>query len=396
MIRKPQSSYPVVAKSHPGMSGKNNEDRFGVTAFQLSKKNPTPVLLAVLCDGVGGHKAGEVAAELAVNQITQTVMESNGQEPIQVLTTGIERANNAIYLQSQKDDGKQGMAATVAVAWMIGHRLYTTSVGDSRIYLIRGDRIRQLSTDHTWIQEALDNNILTPEQVEGHPNRHVIRRYLGGPNPPEMDFRMRLANGEADQNAFNNQGVSLQTGDRLFLTSDGLTDLVSDDEILAAFDQADAGQTVDNLIEMANQRGGHDNITIVTFVVPDGITAVTKKSPLLPIGCLVSLLAFTLIVGIVLGYLWLQRSPNGLNLFNRTDQPSQVTLNPMMTSERQTTATLNNDFSAQTTATIDALNEPKLVPTQTVQPLQPQSSQGNAYPAPGEAVLTPVTPQAYP
>jgi len=383
MIRKTQSRYPVVAKTHPGMSGKNNEDRFGVTAFQLSKKNPTPILVAVLSDGVGGHKAGEVAAELTVNQIMHAVTESNGQQPIQILEEGINRANQAIFAESQKDNGKQGMAATVAVTWMIGHRLFSASVGDSRIYLIRGDRIRQLSVDHTWIQEALDNNILTLDQVEGHPNRHVIRRYLGGPNPPEIDFRMRLNNGEADQQAFNNQGVTLQTGDRVVLTSDGLTDLVTDAEILAAFDVDDTNQAVDHLIELANQRGGHDNITIISFEIPDGIQALNKKSPILPVGCVVAALIVAVIAFVVLGYLWLQRNPIELGLFNRTQESSQVTLNPMITSAPQTTATPDNSL-------------PKLVPTQTVQPLLPQTQDGQAYPAPDEAVLTPVTPSAYP
>ncbi len=383
MIRKTQSRYPVVAKSHPGMSGKNNEDRFGVTAFQISKKNPTPVLVAVLSDGVGGHKAGEVAADLAVNQIMQTVTESKGQQPVQTIEEGINRANQAIFAESQKDNGKQGMAATVAVTWMIGHRLFSATVGDSRIYLIRGNSIQQLSIDHTWIQEALDNNIITPDQVEGNPNRHVIRRYLGGPNPPETDFRMRLNQGEVDQQAINNQGVTLQTGDRLLLCSDGLTDLVSDEEILAAFDGGDADLTVDNLIDLANQRGGHDNITIITYEIPDGIQALHKQRSFLSPGCWVTALIVAVIAVLVLSYLWFQRNPLDLGIFNRTQEPVQVTLNPMMTSAPQATATPNN-------------NLPKLVPTQTVQPLLPQTLDEQAYPAPDESVLTPVTPSANP
>jgi protein phosphatase len=380
MIRKTQSRYPVVAKSHPGMSGKNNEDRFGVTAFQISNKNPTPVLVAVLSDGVGGHKAGEVAAELAVNQIMQAVTESKGQSPVQTMEEGINRANQAIFAESQKDNGKQGMAATVAVTWMIGHRLFTASVGDSRIYLMRGTSIRQLSVDHTWIQEALDNNIITPDEVEGNPNRHVIRRYLGGPNPPETDFRMRLNQGEPDQQAYNNQGVAIQTGDRLLLCSDGLTDLVSDAEILAAFNGIDANQAVDNLIDLANQRGGHDNITIITYEIPDGIQALNTKRSILSPGCLVAALIVAVIAILVVGYLWLQRNPVDLGFFRPTQEPVQVTLNPMLTSAPQTTATPNNN--------------PKLVPTQTVQLLLPQNPDRDAYPAPNEAVLTPVTPSA--
>jgi len=303
-----------------------------------------------------------------------------------VIETGIHRASNAIYAESQKDNGKQGMAATVAVTWMIGHRLFTATVGDSRIYLIRGNRIQQLNTDHTWIQEALDNNILTPDQVEGHPNRHVIRRYLGGPTPPEVDFRMRLTQGqgENDQQSKQNQGVALQTGDRMLLTSDGLTDLVNDPEILAAFD-VDANQAVENLIDLANQRGGHDNITIISFEIPDGMQAINKKRSPVPAGCLISALLVAAVAILVVGYLWFQKNSINLGFLNRTTEPAaQFTLNPLMTSAPQTTATSNNG------------NQPVLVPTETVQPLDPQVQDGQAYPAPNEAVLTPITPSAYP
>lgn len=363
------------------MSGKNNEDRFGVTAFQLGSKNPTPVLVAVLSDGVGGHKAGEVAAELAVNHIMHTVAGSNGQHPTQTMETGIHRASQAIWEESQKDNGKQGMAATVAVTWMVGHRLYTASIGDSRIYLIRGDRIRQISNDHTWIQEALDNHLLTPDQIEGHPNRHVIRRYLGGPTPPEVDFRMRLTQGEEDQQSLSNQGVSLQTGDRLLMSSDGLTDLVSDAEILQAFDVGDASQAVDHLIELANQRGGHDNITIVTFEIPDGIQAIQSKRSLLPAGCLLAII-FTVIAALaVFGFFWLQKNPVNLGFPNKSPTPApHFTINPIMTS------------APQITATEGGLNQPKLVPTLTIEPLQPKQPDHEAYPSPKEAVLTPITP----
>jgi protein phosphatase len=245
---------------------------------------------------------------------------------------------------------------------------------------MRGTSIRQLSVDHTWIQEALDNNIITPDEVEGNPNRHVIRRYLGGPNPPETDFRMRLNQGEPDQQAYNNQGVAIQTGDRLLLCSDGLTDLVSDAEILAAFNGIDANQAVDNLIDLANQRGGHDNITIITYEIPDGIQALNTKRSILSPGCLVAALIVAVIAILVVGYLWLQRNPVDLGFFRPTQEPVQVTLNPMLTSAPQTTATPNNN--------------PKLVPTQTVQLLLPQNPDRDAYPAPNEAVLTPVTPSA--
>ena len=263
MIRIEQAHLPVIASTHPGMSGKNNEDRFAVTAFQVSESDPTPVLLAVLCDGIGGHRAGEIAAEIAVNVITQRVADSDGSSPVDILFNAIQEASEVIYKSAQVDE----MGATVACAWVHGNQLYTATVGDSRIYLVRGGSIRQLSVDHTWVQEALEMGVLHPNQVNGHPNAHVIRRYLGSPEPPEVDLRMRLARNEADSQAVANQGVQLRPGDRLLLCSDGLTDLVSDSEILAILQRTPLSHAPEALTALANQRGGHDNITIITVQV---------------------------------------------------------------------------------------------------------------------------------
>jgi len=207
---------------------------------------------------------------------------------------------------------------------------------------------------------------------------------------------MQMLQGEADQQSHKNQGVTLQSGDRLVLTSDGLTDLVSDQEILESFKVGDDNQAVDNLIELANERGGHDNITIITFVVPDGIKAVSQRRSFNPLALVLGVLAVIVIFILIFGYLWLQRNPIDLNLFNRGEQPSQVTINPMMTSAPQTTATGGEGFSLQTTVTPNPVNEPKLVSTATTQPLFSDSTSNDAYPPPDEAVLTPVTPQAYP
>lgn len=339
MIREEHSRYPVVAQTHAGMSGKNNEDRFAVSAYRLNQRSRTPILLAVLCDGIGGHKAGEIAAELAVNHISQVVADSNGNDPLETLQKGIEKANQAVYLESVQDNGKQGMGSTVACVWLIGKSLYTATVGDSRIYLIRGDRIRQLSTDHTWIQEALDSGLLTIDQVDGHPNRHVIRRYLGGVHPPEVDFRIRLNNEESDQQALQNQGVNLKPGDRLLLCSDGLTDLVSDEEIQSAFDDQTGKEAVDSLVALANERGGHDNITIVTTEIPHDDRTKPKKRSVIPIGCAIGAIVLGLIVVAVFAYFIWQDSFPWLAEKSTATPPVVLTLNPMITSAPQASST---------------------------------------------------------
>ena len=231
MKRVEKTHLPVAALTHPGMKGKNNEDRFGVSAFRMSNPTATPVLLAILSDGIGGHRAGEVASEMAVNLISQHVADSDGRQPAHIMNEAILLASQSIHQQAQEKAEQQGMGATCACAWIAGDRLFTATVGDSRIYLMRDDTIQQLSTDHTWIQEAIDRGLLQPDQINGHPNAHVIQRYLGSPTPPEVDFRIRLSGSEGD----SNQGMQLLPGDRLLLCSDGLTDLVEDEEIRAAF-----------------------------------------------------------------------------------------------------------------------------------------------------------------
>lgn len=342
MIRENQSSYKVVAKSHPGSTGKNNEDRFGVSAFRFAQNEHESALLAVLCDGIGGHQAGEVAAELAVDTISNTIANSSGDHPLAALEQGIHLANQAIYEAANHDHEKKGMGSTCACVFLRNNRLYTATIGDSRIYLMQGDRIRQISTDHTWIEEALEAGIITPDQVKNHPNRHVIRRYLGAPHPPVVDFRLRLHQGETDEKSLKNQGVELQAGDRLLLCSDGLTDLVSDAEILAAFDNRTEEKAVEGLIDLANQRGGHDNITIISAVVPHDAAEEKmkpKKKSFLPYGCVIAAIMIGLITTITLGYFWWKGFPWETTAGNPTP-PIQATLNPFITSPPQPSATL--------------------------------------------------------
>lgn len=309
MKRVHRSHLPVLAQTHPGMRGKNNEDRYGVTAFRLEDANRTPALLAVLCDGIGGHRAGEVAAEIAVNKISAAVAEfGESKDPTEVLQLAVTNASQAIYQQAKSNHHQEGMGATCACTFIINRRLYLANVGDSRVYLLRGGAIHQLTTDHTWIQEALEKGVLTPEQAEGHPNMHVIRRFLGSPQPPEADLRLHLGEGESDQTARSNQGMVLKDGDLLLLCSDGLTDLVADDEIAAALNNQPLQDAADSLVQMANARGGHDNITLVTIQVPSG----PKEKGRAPLTWLLVGLAVMLIVGLAAGVWasgWLEPRP---------------------------------------------------------------------------------------
>ncbi len=279
MIRTERAHLNVAANTHPGMTGKNNEDRFAVSAYRISRTNPTPALVAVLCDGIGGHRAGEVAAEMAVDTISHILAISDTRHPQDTMRAAIHQASQRIHDHAQSESARQGMGATCALAWIIGERLYTASVGDSRIYLISGTTIQQVTTDHTWVQEALDHGAITRDQVKSHPNAHVIRRYLGSATPPEVDFRLRLSPEETNDQLPGNQGTMLKPGDILLMCSDGLTDLVEDSEILSALQSQTPDAAIQALIDMANDRGGHDNITIITLGVPTGASPLTSHSP---------------------------------------------------------------------------------------------------------------------
>ena len=275
MIPSERSHLYVAAISHPGMSGKNNEDNYAVTAHQLDAKDPTPSLLAVLADGVGGHLAGEVASEIATETISKVVLDSDASDPLEVLRYALVQANQKVASQSTAQDEHLGMGSTCACVWIIDDRLYTVSVGDSRIYFIREGHIQQVTTDHTWVQEAIEHGIITPEQARNHPRAHVIRRYLGTKKEIEPDFRLRLNPQETDEEALSNQGMTLLPGDQLLLCSDGLTDLVESDEILEALSTKKREDAVQFLVDLANERGGHDNITIITLQIPH--TKVAEK-----------------------------------------------------------------------------------------------------------------------
>lgn len=310
MIRTERSHLRFAADSHPGMTGKENEDRYGVAAFEMAGPGRMRSVLAVLCDGIGGHRAGEVAAEMGVRIIMETVAASDGRQPLEMLSEAIVTANQRIFEASQADHGRNGMGATCACAWVIGDRLYTANLGDSRIYLLRKGHFVQLSTDHTWIQEAVDAGIITEETGNGHPNAHIIRRYLGSRKPPKPDFRLWFFEGEDDEAARANQGLQLQPRDRILLCSDGLTDLINDDAIRQVLAHEKLRRAPEVLVGMANEQGGHDNTTVVLLEVPRrgaGPKGARKRKWIT--GCLVVLAALSLIIASTLAGLhwWAER-----------------------------------------------------------------------------------------
>lgn len=263
MIPTPHSDLVVGHGTHPGETGKNNEDRYAIGSYY--GEGGEHVTLAVIADGIGGNQAGEVASDLVVKTVTRSVGKSSGVDYGVILDQAVTQAARAVVDAAHSRPDLRGMGTTCAAALIAGRRLYTAYVGDSRIYLARRGRILQTSVDHTFVQEAIEHGLLTPAEARNHPHRHVVRRHLGNDPNVRADFRLRLSETEAPEHSMRNQGVLLDPGSRVVLCSDGLSDLVEADEILRILDRNAAQDAVDELILLARRRGGHDNITVIVI-----------------------------------------------------------------------------------------------------------------------------------
>ncbi len=211
--------------------------------------------VVVVADGVGGAAAGEVASATAAYVVSATALAHRSDDPAQVLVRGVEAAHAGLRAGVDQDDSREGMATTLTALVTDGHQIVLGHVGDSRAYLLRGEGVRQLSHDHTYVQHLIDTGQLAPEERHGHPWGNVVLRSLDAGPVCSIDVTE----------------LSLVPGDRLLLCSDGLTDLVRDEQ-LAELLRADADPYVvaTLLTEAALLEGGKDNITVVVVDVADG------------------------------------------------------------------------------------------------------------------------------
>jgi len=270
LIPSKQHHIDYFTITDPGSQGRINEDSYEIASFTIDEDDPTPVLVAVVADGIGGHKAGEIASKIAVATVISAIAESDGSDPTWVLKSALLEANHSITAEAGDDDDRQGMGSTVVCALIIDKALYIATLGDSRIYLIRDQVVQQLNIDHTWVQEAIESGIINEEEARNHPRRHLIRSYLGSADPIQPDLRLYLDPNENQEQAKANQGLPLIPGDQLLLCTDGLTDLVADQEFLEILESGgDQDEQLSKLVDLANMRGGHDNITIILLQTPE-------------------------------------------------------------------------------------------------------------------------------
>ena len=260
------SHLNIGAHSHVGEIRPNNEDLFAIAHFQA----PTGerITVGMVADGIGGHQAGEIASELTVKTVLDIFEGSDFSSPLQTLSKAIIQSGKVVHAIAQQKQDKQGMGSTLSLAAIADERLYIVNVGDSRIYLLRQDEFRQISVDHTWVQEAVEHNIISKEEARGHPNANVLQSYIGSTELPKPDFRLLLHDDETQEESLNNQGLPLEPGDRILICSDGLSDLVEDDDIRKALQSNSPANAARSLTSLARSNGGTDNVTAVVLEFP--------------------------------------------------------------------------------------------------------------------------------
>jgi PPM family protein phosphatase len=241
-----------AARTDVGMIRSGNEDNFTVDTSDARG-------IFIVADGMGGHAAGEVASEMAV-QIVQRelsgVRDLDGEDVVQLVASSLKLANRAIHERTLTEVDKQGMGTTASVLVLAGARYLIGQVGDSRVYLLRDSTFVQLTKDHSYVQEQVDAGYLTPEQARYHPYSNVITRCVGANEAVEPDFFAGPITG----------------GDVFLVASDGLTGMVEDRRLHQLMSsKANPARVVDALIAEANGRGGLDNITAILVQV-HGVT----------------------------------------------------------------------------------------------------------------------------
>lgn len=242
------------AISDVGRKRKGNEDHYLVNADER---------LFVVADGMGGHAAGEVASRIVIEAIDEYVSNSrNGtalsrppgiappvaSEPERI-RQAIEYSNKRVQEATRQRVEYEGMATTVAAVLIDGRTAHVAHVGDSRVYLFRNGSFRQVTKDHSWVNEQVQSGMLTNDQARVHPLRNVVTRALGG----HADLAVDLAT------------LDIRDGDVLLLCSDGLTTMVDDEEIGEILDhgRGQLGATAKRLVDEANESGGEDNVTLI-------------------------------------------------------------------------------------------------------------------------------------
>lgn len=231
----------AYTRTHVGRVREQNEDTVCVC--------PGAYGLYILADGMGGHLGGEVASALAAQTLTAVLQ---GSVPsAERLAQAFARVNTVIYEKQKGDPSLSGMGTTLTVLWEGETHVYIGHVGDSRAYLMMNGRLRRMTEDHSLVEEMVSAGMITEEQAKTHPYRSVITRAMGTDESVQPDV----------------MEVHKSSGERWLLCSDGLSDMVEDEQIEAVLRQKDAQAAAGELVERALENGGRDNISVMVLEV---------------------------------------------------------------------------------------------------------------------------------
>lgn len=236
----------IVARTDIGLVRDNNQDSYSACELEGG------AVLAVVCDGMGGAAEGALASSEAVRVIKERITERyySGMSDISVkglMVSAVEAANRFIYDLSLTDKKYEGMGTTVVVVIAAGEFAYIVHAGDSRAYKVSDGKIFQLTRDHSVVQRMLENGEITADEADDHPNKHIITRALGVDEVIRTDFC---------QESFEDDEI-------IILCTDGLTNFVKNEDILKLTGEGKYFEFADKLVNLANQNGGGDNITVV-------------------------------------------------------------------------------------------------------------------------------------
>lgn len=229
----------IGAKSDIGRVREENQDAYAIQNG-----------LAAVADGMGGHQAGEVASRLALEALTQAFDPSD--DPADSLRQAVGAANQRVWAAAQADPSRSGMGTTLTALYVNRGIGYMAHVGDSRAYLLRGDELRQLTHDHSYVGELVRRGLLSREAARRHPRRNLVTQALG--LSPAIEVQAG--------------SVPLVVGDRLILCTDGLSGAVDDPEIRdVILKSPSAHAAAQRLVDQANARGGNDNVTVIILAL---------------------------------------------------------------------------------------------------------------------------------
>ena len=236
----------VFTRTDIGKTRNMNQDSFYIS------ENDNGLNLCILADGMGGYKGGEIASKVAVTAVSKFITEkfdsiSKDKDSIlDLLEDAILFANSAIYEESEADEELQDMGTTLEVMLIYKQKVYIGHVGDSRIYRIRKNNMKKITTDHSYVEKLIQDGEITREESYNHPKKNLLIKALGTDEEVEPDLIYTVLN----------------KNDMLIICSDGLTNMVSEEEILQIIKDNPTDCTKP-LIQKANDNGGHDNITAV-------------------------------------------------------------------------------------------------------------------------------------